>query len=158
MTDRLPPSVQEIADVIGREKALLLVGKLPASSARSWRRIVYIPKRLNCKSGHQLVCYVGWNAAEKLVRHFGGEILQPANCSKVFSSWKAEQIRRMAKAGTCFDAIAQVFQMSRSDVLQALREAYRNPPEDAKTLPCDGGSDLSATIEGCDQWNSLISR
>ena len=38
---RLPESVQEIAEVIGRDKALEFIGKLPVSGSRSWRVCVY---------------------------------------------------------------------------------------------------------------------
>ena len=75
---RLPESVQEIAEVIGREKALEFIGRLPTSGSRAWRVCVYIPKRL--PADHKLVEMLGWHDAKRLVDAFSGMILQPSNC------------------------------------------------------------------------------
>jgi hypothetical protein len=91
---RLPESVQEIADVIGEDKALELIGKLPACGRRSWRVVLYVPKRL--KPDHKLVQLIGWLHAEKLVRHFGGEILQPSNCRCLVRAKRNDRIRDLS--------------------------------------------------------------
>ena len=49
----LPESVQEIADVIGRDQALTFIGQLPQAGKRKWRVCVYIPKTLS--PDHKLV-------------------------------------------------------------------------------------------------------
>lgn len=80
----LPKSVQEIADVIGRDKALHLIRSLPTYVAgkpgkRCTRVMLYVPQRL--RLDHPLVLILGFEDAAKMVDHFGGECLQPANCS-----------------------------------------------------------------------------
>ncbi|HDR9259609.1 TPA: hypothetical protein QDB21_005631 [Burkholderia vietnamiensis] len=80
----LPKSVQEIADVIGREKALHLIRSLPTYVAgkpgkRCTRVMLYVPQRL--RMDHPLVQILGFEDAAKMVDNFGGECLQPANCS-----------------------------------------------------------------------------
>ena len=97
----LPESAQEIADVIGRERALYLIGQLPACGRRSWRVVLYVPKTL--PADHWLVRVLGWRDAMALVREFGGEILQPSNCLCIHRAYRDRSICRMARQGvpTC---------------------------------------------------------
>jgi hypothetical protein len=122
----LPPSAQEIADVIGRERALFLIGQLPVSGSRSWRRVVYIPRRM--PPDHPLVQMMGWHDAERLRLAFGGEILQPANCSNVERAWRDQVIGAMASEGYETAVIAEWVETSANLVRKVL--AARNPPED----------------------------
>lgn len=122
----LPPSAQEIADVIGRDRALFLIGQLPVSGARSWRRVVYIPKRMPLD--HPLVALMGWHDAEKLRRTFGGEILQPSNCNCVARAWRNRVICSMAADGDDVVAIADAV----SSTVWVVRKVIAgNAPEDA---------------------------
>jgi hypothetical protein len=122
----LPPSAQEIADVIGRDRALFLIGQLPVSGARSWRRVVYIPKRMPLD--HPLVALMGWHDAEKLRRTFGGEILQPSNCNCVARAWRNRVICSMAADGDDVVAIADAV----SSTVWVVRKVISgNAPEDA---------------------------
>jgi hypothetical protein len=122
----LPPSAQEIADVIGRDRALFLIGQLPVSGARSWRRVVYIPKRMPLD--HPLVALMGWHDAEKLRRTFGGEILQPSNCNCVARAWRNRVICSMAADGDDVVAIAKAVT---STVWVVRKVIAGNAPEDA---------------------------
>lgn len=101
MTNPLPPSAQEIADVIGREQTLHLIGQLPACGQRTWRVVVYVPKTLSVD--HTLVRILGWHTAIALVKEFGGEILQPSNCLCVYRAYRDGVICQMARDGkpTC---------------------------------------------------------
>ncbi|MEH6833993.1 hypothetical protein [Falsihalocynthiibacter arcticus] len=72
-----PESIVEIAEVIGLEKALLLVKDLPAAGRRSWRRCIYVPAVL--PMDHYLVSVLGWDDALALSHAFAGLILQPSN-------------------------------------------------------------------------------
>lgn len=101
---RLPASVQEIADVIGRERALFLVGQLPRcyqsrkdSKSAGWHVIMYVPKAL--KPDHLLVQILGWHDAMKIVDGFGGEILHPANCTEVYRAFRDKSAMAMVEAG-----------------------------------------------------------
>lgn len=114
---RLPSSVQELAEVIGRERALFLVGMLPRcymgdsrySGAVSARVILYIPKRM--RVDHELVRMMGWDDAEKLRVAFGGEILCPATCADLYRPFRDQGIRRMAGEGVPMEIIAEWFGM-----------------------------------------------
>lgn len=122
---RLPASVQEIADVIGRETALYLIGQLPTCYAgndgkRSTRVILYVPKRL--KPNHRLVQILGWERANELVRGFGGEILQPANCQEVYRRWRDSEARRMAAEGMSAAELADILAVSERHIRNLTRE------------------------------------
>lgn len=93
----LPNSVQEIADVIGREAALYLIGQLPRCyppSRKSQAVVMYVPKRLT--TDHPLFRILGWTPAQKLVAEFGGEILYPANCNEIYRRFRDSEVRRLA--------------------------------------------------------------
>jgi len=96
----LPESVQVIADVIGREKALILIGKLPRHicgiEGRKCSRIAfYIPTVKRMRLDHSLVKILGWNDALKLAKFFGGEIMQVSTCVGIYKEFIRKTIQRM---------------------------------------------------------------
>lgn len=109
----LPHCVQEIADVIGRERALYLIGKLPRVriESKQWSKsILYVPKRLTFD--HILTKILGWNDATKLVNVFGGEILHPGNCDYIYRNFLRESIRKMAADGMTPKQLSELFNLS----------------------------------------------
>lgn len=144
---KLPRSVQEIADVIGRERALFLVGqlprcympdhksgaRLPGSGALNTRVILYVPKRLT--PVHELVRILGWIDAEKLCQAFGGEILCPATCRDVYLPFRNAHIRRLSAAGVETSTIGEWFDMSPRQVTNVIAgglAVVEIPQEDRK--------------------------
>lgn len=126
----LPASVQEIADVIGREAALFLIGRLPTYARTStrdggqWREtIMYVPKTL--KPDHILVRILGWPDADKLVHAFGGEILKPANCRHLYREFRDQAITRMLIEGQKVVHIAELMGVSDRHVRNVQREIPR---------------------------------
>lgn len=75
---RLPKSVQEIADVIGHDKALWLVRQLPPCGKRDRRRNLYVPKSQNLTTDHKLVDLLGWADAIAMCEAIGPKTLQPS--------------------------------------------------------------------------------
>lgn len=131
MLNDLPNSVREIAEVIGRDATLRLIGKLPtcyagADGKKSTRVIMYVPKRL--APDHQLVVILGWSSANKLVRHFGGEILYPANCRAIYSKYRDEAILKMLDAGARPSMVAELMGLSERHVRNLMRA--EKPPEE----------------------------
>jgi hypothetical protein len=122
---RLPASVQEIAEVIGRDKALYLIGQLPQCGKRSWRVVLYVPKRID--ASHQLVRWLGWKDANRLVAEFGGEILQPSNCKHLHLALRNRVIVQMASEGLAPAVIAEAMQITSRQVRNILAE---KPPEE----------------------------
>jgi hypothetical protein len=120
----LPASVEEIAEVIGRERALYLIGRLPRcfppSGGGREQVIMYVPKRL--KPNHRLVQILGWRDAERLAGVFGGEILKPGNCRELYRPHRDEGIVRAAADGVPVAMIAAWFDVSTRHVQNVLRE------------------------------------
>lgn len=109
---------------------MYLVGQLPRCYAgkpgfRSSRVIMYVPKAL--KPDHILVRLLGWRDAKRLVEAFGGEILQPANCSEIYRQFRDKSIVRMARDGMRPGDIASLVGVSERHVRNLLRE---NPQQD----------------------------
>lgn len=124
---RLPASVQEISDVIGRERALFLVGQLPrcyqtrkATKQTCWHVIMYVPKVI--KPDHVLVRILGWQDAVKLVAAFGGEILHPASCSEVYRAFRDKTALGMSDAGMKPTEVAELLGVSDRHVRNLKRE------------------------------------
>lgn len=127
---KLPASVEEIAEVIGRERTLYLIGQLPRCYVKDSRKadvpkgglservILYVPKTL--KPDHYLVQILGWNDAQRMVRVFGGEMLCPANCRTVYQPHRDDGIRRMQADGVPITMIAEWFDMTERRVRQVL--------------------------------------
>jgi len=137
MPAKLPKSVQEIADVIGRDLALFLIGHLPRAYSPchpSGQVILYVPKTL--KPDHALVQLLGWPAANKLVRAFGGEILQPATCAHLYREFRDKSIRRLLTEGHRPAVLAEWFGVCERHVRNIAREipqeaANENSPNTA---------------------------
>ena len=125
MLDDLPNSVREIAEVIGREAAMYLIGQLPTCYAgkvghRSHRVILYVPKTL--KPNHRLVEILGWHTALKLVGAFGGEILCPANCREIYAQFRDREIQRMLADGAKPAQVADLMGVSERHARNLTRE------------------------------------
>jgi hypothetical protein len=110
----LPRSVREIAEVIGVETTMRLINQLPTCATPSNRHhaipILYVPKRLS--PDHRLVQILGWHDANRLVQHFGGEILAPANCADVYKAIRNRYIRELLALGYKPDLVADLIGMT----------------------------------------------
>lgn len=140
----LPRSVREIAEVIGVERSLYLVGQLPRCYERDHRYptakrscvILYVPKSL--RPDHPLVSILGWADASKLVKAFGGEILQPGNCMDIYRRFRDRAIVQMLRQGIPTAGIAgmmglserQIRNLARAEIPQEdVRVAFDDTPE-----------------------------
>lgn len=125
---RLPACVEEIAEVIGRERALFLIGQLPRfkrTDARGGEQVIlYVPR--NLKPDHTLVGIIGWVDASRLVNVFGGELLKPGNCSCVYREFRDANIRRLVAEGVPTALVAEWFGMGERYVRGV---ALQNPQE-----------------------------
>lgn len=122
---RLHGVMQEIADVIGRDAALYLVGRLPRchpASRKTETVVLYVPTLKRLGLDHNLVRILGWVNAEKLCRHFGGEILQPGNCRDVYRPFRDRSIARLVIEGLPPRMVAEWFGVSDRHVRNVIRE------------------------------------
>jgi hypothetical protein len=123
----LPESVQEIAAVIGDERALYLIGNLPTCYCgtpghKSNRAMLYVPTMARLKPSHELVLILGWECAVKLVKAFGGEILKPANCTAIYREFRDANILRLVGYGAPAGVVAEWFAVSERLVKNLIRE------------------------------------
>lgn len=147
---RLPRSVEEIAEVIGRERALFLVGKLPRCYHQAkgcWHVILYVPKRMPLD--HELVRLMGYQDAEKLRKAFGGEIMQPATCIEVYRRFRDASIRRLHfLEQTSIETLAAWFEMTPRHVRNLLQSAPGTVPlEISQEGTKAANDDHSATVD-----------
>ncbi|WP_441228000.1 hypothetical protein AB7813_08315 [Tardiphaga sp. 20_F10_N6_6] len=138
---RLPKSVQEIAEVIGRDRALFLVGKLPRfETSRGEQVLLYVPHERRMKPDHQLVRILGWNDAVKMCRAFGGEILKPGNCQGIYQQFRKAEIRRRVAAGESVKTLAEIFAVTDRHVRALAKEI---PPEDLRAANDNNDTNLT---------------
>ncbi|NKD78153.1 response regulator transcription factor [Haematospirillum sp. H1815] len=109
----------EIASVIGREKALYLIGCLGRSGKRPWRLNLYIPRHPG--DSHPLVKILGKEDALRMAREFGGMNLQPANGNALVRRFRSREIQRLVTEGKPVRDIADLFQVTQRTVLNAIK-------------------------------------
>lgn len=117
MPNRLPESVQQVADVIGEAAALDLVRRWPRTKTNGdvpFRPVLYVPARL--APDHRLVAILGWHKAEALVRVFGGDIIFLATCANVVRCDRDEAIAKALAKHATPAAIAVRFGISERHV------------------------------------------
>lgn len=134
---QLPASAQEIADVIGRDAALYLIGQLPRiyspdkrvrpgrTGGRKTTVVMYVPKELAIKD--RLVSILGWNDAVKLVREFAGMLIHPASCNEIYRPFRDRNMVRLVAEGVPIKTIAEWFDVSERTVKNVVAE---NPPHE----------------------------
>lgn len=127
---QLPGSAQEVADVIGTEQALFLIGQLPRSyrlrKGVEWAEptvVLYVPKTI--RPDHHLVRLLGWNDAQKMARAFGGEILKLSRCVEVYRRWRDSSIVRLHEQGVPVPTIAEWMQVCERHVRNQIKEKLR---------------------------------
>jgi hypothetical protein len=126
---KLPASVQEIADVIGRERALYLISKLPryCASDNSERVMLYVPR--NLPLDHLLVKILGWHDASKLAAAFPGEILKPANCAYLHKQFRDDHIARLVNEGISISLITEWLDLCERQVRNIVVKHAQEKPQ-----------------------------
>jgi hypothetical protein len=133
----LPDSATLIANVIGRDKALYLIGKLSKLSKRPREVSLYIPKRL--KAHHKLVEIIGYEDSQKLIKAYGGEILCIASCLSLVRHYRNEYLKHLKlispeKASQIdIESLSKVFGVSKKQA----RNLMEKPPEENPSINLD---------------------
>ncbi|AGU50361.1 hypothetical protein VAPA_1c32750 [Variovorax paradoxus B4] len=143
----LPGVAQEIADVIGRERTLFLIGQLPrhfggAPGRKSWRVTLYAPRVERLCDDHRLVIILGRADAEKICQHFGGETLQVANCSSVAAAFRNRELLKFAAAGVHRSELAVIFDLTERRVAQLVASATPKPASNLNYCVWQGGEQV----------------
>lgn len=119
--------------MIGRERALFLVGQLPnayraARGQSDGCADLYVPATL--KPEHPLVAMLGWPDAMRMVRAFGGCILQLSKCADLLRDWRDANIRRLHRDGLSVAELAEWFSLSDRMVRNIVREEIPHEAND----------------------------
>jgi hypothetical protein len=140
--------------VIGDERALFLIGRLPrcyppGKSGSSWdsgkrvaaeRVVMYVPKRLDFS--HPLVTILGWKDAQTLVGAFGGEILCPATCTGIYKPYRDENIVRLVGEGVPTAMVADWFGVSERQVRNLTRDVRAEKPQEDRRAANDNNAQI----------------
>lgn len=108
---RLPHSVQEIADVIGPDKALYLVAQLRRRCPGRTINI-YVPKPEKIHDDHALVKILGMDDALALARVFRGAHIYPASCVGMRRVLAHRDILKLRDSGMGMEEVARELSVS----------------------------------------------
>lgn len=130
--DGLPGVAQEIADVIGRDRALYLIGQLPRAAkvdsryplAAGTQLMLYVPKKL--KPDSLLVRVLGVDDAQALVNMFAGTCLTPPACIEVYRRFRDRSILELVGDGLANGLVAEAVGVKLRHV-QRVRATAGNP-------------------------------
>lgn len=117
MHDQLPSSAQQLADVIGADAVFKLIQHWPRTAVKSTSRgrlVLYVPARL--PDGHRLVSILGWDAAQAMVKVFGGELVFLASCAEQFARQRRQAILEELEAGASVALVASLHGLSERHV------------------------------------------
>ena len=125
---KLPGAVKEIAEVIGRENALRLIGRLPrrrfadprSPNSSQIQASLYVPKIL--PADHWLVRVLGWHAAKRLSDIYGGELIKPPVCEEIYREWRNREIARLQKTGMPVREISEIVKLTDRMILTILKD------------------------------------
>lgn len=108
---RLPSTVQEIAEIIGREDALYLIGQLPTCKRGDGRNevLLYVPTLNRLTPDHRLVRVLGYALARKFCANLGGQLLKPANCNGIVRDFRNKSMADFYESGHTIAEIAEIF-------------------------------------------------
>ena len=122
----LTGDIRSIAEVIGREQALSLVGLYPRYKAKKrngeGQLLVYAPKSNHLSFDHKLVEILGYKDAVKLSQNFGGELLTLSLCKHIVLKHRNAGIKDMLQQGFSLRDVAEFFGLSSRGVLLAVSE------------------------------------
>lgn len=120
----LTGDIRTIAEIIGRDKALCLVGQYPRYKAKkrcgSGQLLLYIPKVSRLGLDHKLVNILGYVDAVKLSHVFGGELLTLSSCKHIILKNRNDGIKDMLEQGFSIGDVASFFDLTTRGVMMAV--------------------------------------
>ncbi|WP_241479069.1 hypothetical protein [Leisingera sp. ANG-M1] len=117
----LPESVEEIAEVVGREKAVRLVEGTRPSGRRRWRRQLYVPAEMT--EEHRIVALIGIKAARRLSFSHANCILELPSCHALKKAYLADHVLRLHFQGANEAEIAREICVEKKTVTTLLEAA-----------------------------------
>ena len=102
-----PPSLSEIAVILGREKTLRLVGAMREEKqhGRAWRCEFYVPNTV--PPDHPIAEAIGLRAARRLAEYFGGLIMKVSSGAAIEKAARHRAVHRLSALGLPSAAIGE---------------------------------------------------
>ncbi|KIC15015.1 hypothetical protein [Leisingera sp. ANG-Vp] len=116
----LPESVEEIAEVIGRENAVRLVEGTRPRGRRRWRRQLYVPAEM--PEGHRIATLIGLEDATKLSFSHANCILELPSCHGLRKAYLADYVMRLQDQGADEAEIAREIGVEKKTVASLVDE------------------------------------
>ena len=123
----LPPTAQEIADVIGRAATL-------AIAARATHRCVYVPKHE--APDHWIAQLIGAELFSKMQHVFAGEQLPLAKCSEIARHERNASVCAMYRDGRTINEIARELDCTPRFIAMVLRGQTDGRPWSRNAVEC----------------------
>lgn len=115
MESDFPDSVQEIINVIGRNKALILAGMANGC--------LYVPQPRRMTPDHWIAQTIGHEAAMELSKEFPGFILKFSTCRYLYRDFRNRTFWRLSDEGWSKSEIAVFFRITERHVGNILKQA-----------------------------------
>ncbi len=109
---RLPPTLREIHDLVGRQATLALVERYGGTH-------VHVPRR--CRDDHALTLLLGREPAARFIHHFAGIRLYVAKMDAVLRAARDAEIRRLYDSGLSAARLAQKYDLSERRIWSILK-------------------------------------
>lgn len=133
---RLPRSVQEIAEVIGREDALYLIGQMPQVKRSNGGNevLLYVPTLNRLTPDHRLVRVLGYALARKFCVNLGGQLLKPGNCNGIVRDFRNKSMAEFWESGHTIAEIAEIFDKTPKYTKKILQDMGYNTDHNVKQV------------------------
>lgn len=117
----LPDTLEDVAEVIGRENALRLSEGLPSTGQRPWRKMLYVPRRM--RSDHPVMQLIGKDAAEALSQSHTNMIIEIPVCQEIQRAYRDHVIAYLRQQGLSRTDVARLAGVSIGLVVSNLLDA-----------------------------------
>lgn len=109
--DKIPASLQEIAEVVGDDNAMKMVQAYGGTR-------VFVPQSVGAQ--HKLSTLLGFEQAKKLSRTFGGEPLTIARCTMLLKHRRNEEIRKKYDEGASVHELVREYGLTERRIYSIL--------------------------------------
>lgn len=114
LREKMPTSLQEIAEVIGDDDAMKLVHVHGGTR-------VFVPQKIGAQ--HKLATLLGFEQARRLSSIFGGEALTIVRCSKLLKHKRNEEIRKKYDDGVSVYTLVREYDLSERQIYSIMSSA-----------------------------------
>lgn len=112
----LPTATAKLSELIGSDGTIALIEYARQGDGK---RHIYVP--LRPKPGNNLVQLIGMEAAAKLAKEFGGQVIELPKYKAIDRAQRDQQVKNMAAAGLTLKKIAKTFGLTVRQIQNLVR-------------------------------------